>query len=135
MVQASISSALDHRPFYSDRCLDHILRRDRARRWPTVERSHHGEAVQYLRLRQLALAVSRSRLTPKQARVLLMRFRGFTWREIGEAEGHSSQAALHVFRQAAAKVRRFWRTSPTRDLHLIYVAEVSRSRSGSRALE
>ena len=73
-----------------------------------------------------------ARLTARQYDVLLKRLEGWTFDEIGSANGHSKQGAQHIFVQALKKIARAFRVYPFKGLSEVYRWETRRglSRTG-----
>lgn len=65
-------------------------------------------------------------LTETQAEVMAMRLEGQTLEEIGQRRGHSKQAAMNIYQQAARKVAQAWMEYSYRGLARMYQEDVMR---------
>ncbi len=119
------------RPYFSEEGLRQKLKLS-ARRDVHFDPSHLMQADDPLLKLECQEVFAQARLTDRQALVLAKRLEGWTFEEIGQAEGHSKQNAQNIFIQALKKIVRSFRVYPFKGLSDVYRSEVRRGLSRTR---
>ena len=87
---------------------------------------HHLSRPKLLIKSEFQKIVELSNLTDNQRSVLAMRLSGMTFEQVGEARGHTKQAAQNIFNQAAKKIVVAWKEYSMSGLAEVYESEMHR---------
>lgn len=101
-------------------------RNERRFEWPGKR-----PAVDYLARREWRGLMFEAHLTGRQHDVLRKRLSGWTFKEIGDAAGHSKQSARKIYAAAIKKIAHVLRVYRFRGLSEVYRGETSRGRNHS----
>lgn len=116
-------------PHYTEQRFER-KRRDMLQRLSSLPLPAPNGVQRDLLLSEWAEVIRLSGINERQVELLRLRYDGWTFEEIGRAQGVSKQAVAAAFGKAAKRLALAWSTYPYRGLAEVYSQEVHRRSKG-----